>query len=470
MNFKITFLSYLFEKLKTIISFDGKEKAAFLLCNRIGSKDSIRLLPDNLLIPDKEDYIERAPGYYSLRNEFINRVVNQALVEAKDIIQCHSHPFNPGKYSPIDRRTELEFMRHINDKIDNIYHGSIVFSNDMKTLDSWFYNKEKDGLEASNKINLIYPNQFKLYFPYERRRTIDIPEFQDRTARALGKEALAIFNNLKIGIVGCSGTGSIVAEHLVRLGIKDIVLCDPDILEESNLNRLVSTTGHDIGKYKVKFYRGFLKRIAPDAKIKALPMSFYENKAQEEFTQCDIIFSCVDSGAVHSINHLCMKSLIPLFVLNSGIEVENENISFIGGHILNIIPGSNSCVHCTGIFDELLYEYLDKHTQELEREQGYIKGMNIIEPSVYFLNTAIVSHGIWNFIQYVLGLSENLQFMSYLDLQKNKINTSAANKKECIVCSEKGYLGKGNKIPFLVPDSQFSLEEEMEEYEMQGAG
>src|SRR3712207_6906598 len=43
---------------------------------------------------------------------------------------------------------------------------------------------------------------------------------------------------LRIGIVGCGGTGSAVAMLLARLGVGQLALFDNDIVDQTNLNRL----------------------------------------------------------------------------------------------------------------------------------------------------------------------------------------------------------------------------------------
>ena len=455
INFTITFLGKLFEELILRIRFDGRERAGFVLCNISYGIDSIKLIADKLIIPEEDDYLSRSSGHYKLKNEFINRVHNQAIEEGKHIIQSHSHPFDPGIFSSIDERTEIKLKRHIDEKVSGLIQASIVFSKDIKTIDSWFYNPITDKLQSVNKVVVVNPNNLKIYLPHEIRskeEPIDT-DFHDRTIRALGKDSLGIFKHLNVGVIGASGTGAITLEQLVRLGIENISICDPDKIDKSNLNRLQGTTINDVGKYKVKFYKNYLKKINPNIKIKVFPNSFYDEETQNESSQLDIIFICVDSGAVHSINQLAMANHIPVFIMNTGIEVSDEKMNFIGGQVFNIIPGTNTCVDCLEMFQNLKSEYLDPESLELERKQGYVKGYDMPDPSVYFLNMAIVSHGIWNFIQYALGLNEKLPVKTYLDMANNKLTFSHVNgSKNCLVCSEGGFLGKGDLVPHLVPD------------------
>ena len=61
----------------------------------------------------------------------------------------------------------------------------------------------------------------------------------DRSIRAFGGQVQlrhqAVLGDLKIAVVGCGGTGSCVAEQLVRLGVRHLTLVDPDVLSARTL-------------------------------------------------------------------------------------------------------------------------------------------------------------------------------------------------------------------------------------------
>src|SRR3546814_8494235 len=61
----------------------------------------------------------------------------------------------------------------------------------------------------------------------------------------LGPDSDARLRAVTIGIVGLGGGGSHVVQQLAHLGIGCFVCVDPDIVEDSNLNRLVGATAAD---------------------------------------------------------------------------------------------------------------------------------------------------------------------------------------------------------------------------------
>ena len=57
-------------------------------------------------------------------------------------------------------------------------------------------------------------------------------------ARLFGASFNDIIREMRIGIVGGGGTGSPVAMLLMRLGARRLALIDPDVIEDTNLNRV----------------------------------------------------------------------------------------------------------------------------------------------------------------------------------------------------------------------------------------
>jgi len=69
-------------------------------------------------------------------------------------------------------------------------------------------------------------------------------------------------------ICGCGGIGFWVALYLVMAGIPKVDLVDPDVVEESNLNRL-PLPHSSVGQRKVTVLRSLLSSLRPDAVVMA---------------------------------------------------------------------------------------------------------------------------------------------------------------------------------------------------------
>ena len=82
----------------------------------------------------------------------------------------------------------------------------------------------------------------------------------------LTKTEREILEDAKVGIAGAGGLGSNCAMHLVRAGVKRLVIADFDVVSESNLNRQFFFRDQ-LGMKKVEALKANLLRINPEAEV-----------------------------------------------------------------------------------------------------------------------------------------------------------------------------------------------------------
>lgn len=99
----------------------------------------------------------------------------------------------------------------------------------------------------------------------------------------------------KIGIAGCGGLGSNCAVSLIRVGIKDIIIADFDVIDESNLNRQYFFYDQ-IGQYKVDALEENIHRINPTIKIEKHNVKLNEVNILDIYKDCDIIVEAFDKA------------------------------------------------------------------------------------------------------------------------------------------------------------------------------
>ena len=451
---KVIFNENLFETLLKALAWDGRERAGYLLCHSSTHGNKIKLLPNLLRIPDEGDYASRSAGHYELRKEFISTVVNEAIDLGLDIIQCHVHPPGiRGRFSGVDAAEEPKIMRHIAEKVNGIYHGSLVFSRDFKEIDGWFFDRETDSISPIQKVLVVGPKGLRLFIPHRSKpKDAKLPSFLDRTVQAYGEESVRLLRMLDFGVVGASGLGGHIIEMLARDGVGSITICDPDLIDETNLNRMPAATRSGLGRPKVNFYTWLAKRINPQTQITPYKESFYHERVQSAFALVDVVFGCVDSGARLSINRLACVNLIPYFDLGASIVIENGKPAFVGGQVYSILPEGDVCLSCSGVFDSLLSEYMAPKDRERESRQGYIQGADIpANPLVMHLDMVIAGLAYNQMLKYVWEIGGQPQFKLYYDGLKQKITAVECPKQGCLTCQLTGRAGRGDFIPFLMP-------------------
>jgi hypothetical protein len=124
-----------------------------------------------------------------------------------------------------------------------------------------------------------------------------MPDHWRRTIGALGGEGVwRRLVGLRIGIVGCGRTGSLVAAQLAQLGVRDLLLIDADCLEPHNLGEMPGV--RQVGAPKVAAVANYLRQtLAAPGHIVPLARSIREKEAITAAKTRDVLVCAVDNDA-----------------------------------------------------------------------------------------------------------------------------------------------------------------------------
>jgi molybdopterin/thiamine biosynthesis adenylyltransferase len=178
----------------------------------------------------------------------------------------------------------------------------------------------------------------------------------DRFSRQsfLGENSNRILRESRVAIVGLGGGGSHVAQQLAHIGVGDIMLFDPDRVEDSNINRLVGATWDDVVQktLKAETARRLISGVNPDAKVTCVEEVWQSRAAL--LRDRDVIFGCVDTLAGRrDLEAAARRYLTPY--IDIGMDVHPvEGYFAISGQATLSMPG-RPCLRCMGILrDDLL--------------------------------------------------------------------------------------------------------------------
>lgn len=122
------------------------------------------------------------------------------------------------------------------------------------------------------------------------------PDALARTELLLGPEAMGRIARASVILFGIGGVGSWCAEALVRAGIRDITIVDPDDVAPTNLNRQLMATTATLGRPKVEALRERLMEINPDATVIARREAYNAETADGfALNEYDFILDAIDS-------------------------------------------------------------------------------------------------------------------------------------------------------------------------------
>lgn len=205
----------------------------------------------------------------------------------------------------------------------------------------------------------------------------------------LGERSEEILSSCRVAIVGLGGGGSHVAQQLAHIGVGTFVVADPDIVEESNLNRLVGATAADIenATRKVDVAERLIRAVNPAANV--ISISERWQAKPESFRDCDVIFGCVDRYTERDqLERMARRFLIPY--VDIGMDVHPlETRYLISGQVALSMPGE-PCLRCMGLL-----------TVELLAQEAANYGPAGGRPQVIWPNGVLASTAIGLFMQLV---------------------------------------------------------------------
>ena len=158
-----------------------------------------------------------------------------------------------------------------------------------------------------------------------------------RTKLLLGEDKLAKICNLRIAVVGLGAVGSSILEFLLRLGVKNLLLVDDDIVSITDINRNLLANEENIGILKVEAARDLALSLNPEVCITSYPVSVGQNVDISFLREVDFVFDAIDglNGKAVLIDFL-LKNNIPFIVAGScsgsiSTEARVENIWEVRG-------------------------------------------------------------------------------------------------------------------------------------------
>lgn len=133
-------------------------------------------------------------------------------------------------------------------------------------------------------------------------------------ARLYGEDALTLFAQSHVCVLGIGGVGSWAAEALARSGIGAITLLDMDDICITNTNRQIHALQNQIGQQKIEAMAERIALINPDCRV-TLVDDFIsaDNQAQYLLQDFDYVLDAIDSvTAKAALIAFCKRNKIPV--------------------------------------------------------------------------------------------------------------------------------------------------------------
>ena len=386
---------------EALIRSDGREAAAILLCREShgGELYLARTIRPAAVLHSTECHV-------TWSGEALNEAQDLAEEEALSVILCHSHPSGALEFSVIDDESDREtmgslFSGWLGDRAPR-RHGSLIMTPDG-TMKGRLYERTGNA-EPMDRI-MVSGDSISLFDRESgvggRRR--DFP-------RAFGPGMTELLGRLSMTVVGVSGTGSVVAEQLVRLGTGHVRLVDFDRVEGKNLNRIVNSTARDAdrGVYKSEMMAMAGRGFGSESEIESRCTTIIDRQTLLATARSDLVFCCVDSLDAREVcDSLSAAFLVPLIDVGVTILTRldadgGREISDVLGRVDYVRPGGPSLLD-RGVYspESLRREYLRRNAPETyagEVAEGYIQGVADEAPPVIAVNMKAASTAVLEMI------------------------------------------------------------------------
>lgn len=190
--------------------------------------------------------------------------------------------------------------------------------------------------------------------------------FEDRDQELLKKK--------KVAVIGCGGLGGYVIEMLARLGVGQLVICDGDVFDETNLNRQLASKESNIGCNKALEAAKRVLEINPLIGMTVHDYRLTNQNGRGIIFGCDLVIDALDTPRDKVLlEGLCEELRIPMI---------HGAISGWFGQVAVVFPG-----------DQILYNFYEEQEDAIEPygnpafTPALVASLQVSEATKLLLNT-----------------------------------------------------------------------------------
>ncbi len=383
---------------------DGDEHGAILRAGVVRSGPSLRLLVQHVQPAEfGSDYVPGQYGHRALTPAFIHREIRQCRDSRLAYLAVHNHGSDRRvNFSRIDIESHERGYPALMDIGRGVPVGALVYGRRSVAADIWL----PDGTRRSLGTYRVIGREVTRLYSQPRRERGSHPE-HERQVRMFGASGQRILEASKVAVIGLGGVGSLVTEYLARLGVGNLVLIDPEQIDESNLSRVVGATGVDVEicQLKTQIAVRHAREMAIHTNLQPIAGDVSRDSVAQLLRDCDFIFLAADSMRARLVvNALAHQYLIPTIQMGTKIRSgKSGNIDDAMCAVRHVRPGTG-CLWCNGLIDPTQLAIEAKSDTE-RKEQAY--GVQEPNPSVITLNAVAAAHAVNDFLFDFLGLRTN---------------------------------------------------------------
>lgn len=439
---------------------DGSEAAAYVLFGKAviaadpwTGQPRMRLISHEVVPIASDEVVSSSSAHVTWSTRGFMRLLGVAQQRGLVAGLVHTHPGAEAFFSDQDDRNEAELARTTFNKGAGGL-ASVVFGRN-EAIAARLWTSSAHAVNASS-ISLIGST-----IRIARVHAEDSePEVLARQAALFGRSFNPVVRALRVGVIGCGGTGSAVATLLARLGVGFLGLIDNDTIDTTNLNRVHGSRAADVanGMAKVDIVAREIEAAGLGNKVIARKAWVGDPALRDMLRSCDVLFGCTDDHQGRlTLNRLAHYYGIPLIDVGLRMRSARSGADYdMTGRVSTIKPGS-PCLMCLGVVDpsRAAAEGLRRNDPaEFERRkaEAYVAGGGDPAPAVVTFTTSIACAAVDELIQGLTGFRGGIGMTHNRIRRFDRIEDRAMTCRpvpSCPVCGSESIWGRGDANPFL---------------------
>jgi hypothetical protein len=403
---------------------------------------TILLVRQVVLAVDGIDAQPSKHGYRELSGAFIAKWAMYCSKRGLAYIAVHNHLGDRSvSFSSNDLQSHERNYPSLAKLVKRAPVGAFVFAERAVAGDIWF----PDARAILTKLT-VAGAQIRVLTPALTRTLKPRDEECDRHYRIFGEQGQELLRNLKVGVIGLGGGGSLLSEWLSRLGVGQIVGADPKTILKNNRLRVVGALTADVRNNRSKAYvaRRVAKQANPIIQYEAIHGDVRDQHVADRFRSCDAIFLAGDTFASRNVfNRLIHQFLIPGFNIGTKIEPDLRTgvVKAIRTHYRVVLPQiGGGCLDCNGLIPEERLRREELSPEEIKAQAYFGEGLaeEVPEPSVITLNVLSAAQAVTDFMLMFTGLyPTGTEITSQRNevLDRRLIRIGHIRRADCPTCS-----------------------------------
>ncbi|MBX7123263.1 MAG: ThiF family adenylyltransferase [Opitutaceae bacterium] len=398
------------------------------------------------------DRISASPLHITWNTRGYMRLLSDAVAQGLVPAIVHTHPGSSAFFSEQDTRNEAELARTANLKGTGGLASVVLGGDGSIAARVWLPNGQIAQVPAIRAVG-------GRILAWSTSEHVESTPYWERQSRLFGTEFNMLVRRLRVGVVGCGGTGSPVAVLLSRLGVGHLLLIDKDTIDETNLNRVHGSRRSDAVAATRKIDVLAREIALADLGVNVTTIEAWANEpaVRSALKSCDFVFGCTDdhSGRL-LLNRLAYFYGIPVIDVGLRMRPMEAGGHDIFGRVSTIGPG-RPCLLCAKLVSprraaEEVLERTDPTEFEKRKREAYVIGAGDPAPAVVTFTTEMACVAVNEMIAALTGFhgeegmipNRSRRFHARDDrfLGVNQVS-------DCPICSQTQYWGRGDVDPFL---------------------